>query len=234
MRDDLHGCVTLSSCSKSLFVPPHQQNEIFVICLRHVQKGKELKDRIIELYIHYMRCLGKDQNSREANELLEIIEKIDRANQALEIRSEVFHQLSGRQVYEADLVQSFEDALRDKVEQMASTTVFDSKETRSELDRQLDLALMADDEIVIEGSSTASVARNDRCPVTKIRVMDLVDPVEDSKGYVYEKQAIMHLLQRSRNQSIECPEAGTQHLVRIQDLHPARKVLAAREREHQG
>ena len=64
--------------------------------------------------------------------------------------------------------------------------------------------------------------------------MELEEPVVDARGFVYEKAAAVQYVQtvaRTRpGRGVPCPQAGTSHTLRVEDLRPAEKVLAARRR----
>ena len=85
-----------------------------------------------------------------------------------------------------------------------------------------------DDDIAIAGESTHQLGRNATCPITMRALLDIEDPVEDSKNFVYEKHAILEMLGRSA--SIKCPVAGTNHMLSKSDLRPARAVINAKKR----
>jgi hypothetical protein len=57
-----------------------------------------------------------------------------------------------------------------------------------------------------------------------LQLIDLDDPVEDQKGFVYEGAAIRADITRNRGR-IECPMAGASHWVTAADLKPCRRIL---------
>jgi len=64
--------------------------------------------------------------------------------------------------------------------------------------------------------------KNQRCPITAVDVTELVDPVSDTKGYIYERKALLQYLQRSgRPCPRVCPIAGSQHIVAPDELQSA-------------
>mmetsp|Transcript_138 Transcript_138/g.301 ORF Transcript_138/g.301 Transcript_138/m.301 type:complete len:250 (-) Transcript_138:266-1015(-) len=85
----------------------------------------------------------------------------------------------------------------------------------------------SDDDVVMEQSALV----NDRCPITRKSVMELVEPVEDKKGYIYEKEHILQMLRQARGQPIKCPEAGTSHMVTLAELRPSRRVQREKRRQ---
>jgi hypothetical protein len=74
---------------------------------------------------------------------------------------------------------------------------------------------------------------NLKCPLTQLLIKDIATPVVDQKGYVYEKDAVMDYIARYKNPRTgraECPQAGTNHEIRSEDLKPARAIERARKR----
>jgi hypothetical protein len=57
-----------------------------------------------------------------------------------------------------------------------------------------------------------------------VQLIDLDDPVEDQKGFVYEGAAIRADITRNRGR-IECPMAGASHWVTAADLKPCKRIL---------
>jgi hypothetical protein len=92
-----------------------------------------------------------------------------------------------------------------------------------------------DEDIAIEGGefSANNIAKNARCPYTFKQLLDILEPVEDGRGFVYEKEAVMNALKKNNNR-IPCAVAGTAHFVTAKDLHPARAVLAEQKRAAKG
>jgi hypothetical protein len=84
-----------------------------------------------------------------------------------------------------------------------------------------------DDDIAIEGS--AQLAPNDRCPLSGKALMELIHPVADSKGFVYEEEVIQAHLRETKGRR-RCPVAGTSHDVILAELRPAGKVIAAQRK----
>ena len=60
--------------------------------------------------------------------------------------------------------------------------------------------------------------------------MELDEPVEDSKGFVYEKADIVNFM---KGKSIQCPVAGTNHMVSAAGLRPAKAIIRAQSRAKQ-
>lgn len=58
--------------------------------------------------------------------------------------------------------------------------------------------------------------------------MELDEPVEDLKGFVYERADIVRFMKQQ--QSILCPVSGTNHSVSVGDLRPARAIMRAQSR----
>ena len=68
--------------------------------------------------------------------------------------------------------------------------------------------------------------------------MELEDPVEDERGYVYDKAAILDHIRRKEQESpgsqCVCPVSGTTHIITSSGLRPARAVKQAQRRQRQG
>lgn len=86
-----------------------------------------------------------------------------------------------------------------------------------------------DDDIAIAGGGH-QLAPNNTCPISGKRIMELAEPVEDHKGYVYEKAAVLAMLRGATNPRGMQLVAGAPHFTRLQDLRPAHKVLRERKR----
>jgi hypothetical protein len=57
-----------------------------------------------------------------------------------------------------------------------------------------------------------------------LQLIDLAEPVEDQKGFVYEGAAIKDNIRRNGGR-IEAPVAGASHWITLSDLKPCRRVL---------
>lgn len=91
-----------------------------------------------------------------------------------------------------------------------------------------------DDDIAIEGGGVwGDIAKNARCPYTLKALLDIVEPVQDAYGFVYEKVAVMGDLKKNNNR-VRCAVAGTAHYVTAKELHPARAVLAEKKKAATG
>ena len=69
------------------------------------------------------------------------------------------------------------------------------------------------------------------------QIMELEEPVEDERGYVYEKAAILdHIRQQERRSPGQCvcPVSGTTHIITAAGLRPARAVKQAQRRRRLG
>ena len=55
--------------------------------------------------------------------------------------------------------------------------------------------------------------------------MELEEPVEDLKGFVYEKADMVRFM---KGRAIQCPVSGTNHTVSAAGLRPARAILRAK------
>ncbi|DBA85803.1 TPA: hypothetical protein ACH3X1_005355 [Trebouxia sp. C0004] len=82
-----------------------------------------------------------------------------------------------------------------------------------------------DDDIKIQmGGSNTGAAPNATCPLSGKPILELEDPVEDQKGYVYERENIEEYVRAARG-SVACPAAATSHFVNMATLKKANKVI---------
>lgn len=86
----------------------------------------------------------------------------------------------------------------------------------------------SDDEICIGGERGA--APNAFCPLSGKPLMEIEEPVEDQKGYVYEKHDVVYYI-NSNGGSVKCPSSATQHMITIPELKRAHKLI--RQQKHQ-
>lgn len=87
----------------------------------------------------------------------------------------------------------------------------------------------------VEVAASPSLAPNDTCPITKKRLEDLDEPVEDHKGVVYERQAVLAWIDaerrrlskaaRRRVDAVPSPVAGAVYQITPEDLKVARRVI---------
>jgi len=70
--------------------------------------------------------------------------------------------------------------------------------------------------------------------VPLLQIMELEDPVEDERGYVYEKAAVQDYIRQKPPGHCQCPVSGTVHLITIEGLRPARVLKQAQRRARQG
>lgn len=83
-------------------------------------------------------------------------------------------------------------------------------------------------------ASQAELAPNERCPISFKFLLDLQDPVQDKKGFVYERASILaYIRDKGRNGAVDSPQAGTSHKVAAADLQPATKVIRGKKRAAQ-
>jgi len=57
-------------------------------------------------------------------------------------------------------------------------------------------------------------------------VNELVEPVEDAKGFVYEKAPLLKYL-KSKGGRCRSPIAETNHMISVKELRPAKHILAS-------
>lgn len=89
-----------------------------------------------------------------------------------------------------------------------------------------------DEDIMVTGDDLL----NGTCPFTGKQVIELKDPVEDEKGYIYERSAILaHIQQQGRGQGwCDAPFPGANHRVFAHTLKPSSKVLRQQRRRRLG
>lgn len=95
-----------------------------------------------------------------------------------------------------------------------------------------DVALGDDEDLMVVGGGANGFLRNAKCPLSLKKLEDLNEPLEDSKGYVYEAAAIIDYI--GRKTSVQCPVAGTTHTVKRAELKPSRHVMRLKARREAG
>ena len=104
----------------------------------------------------------------------------------------------------------------------------DARNTREGIDDE-------DEDLVVTqaGGAGGYQPPNSKCAISGIAVEAIEDPVEDEKGYVYEKAAIEQYVRshtgRGRGDTCSCPHAGTSHQISMQSCGP-RKTSRAGEK----
>lgn len=87
--------------------------------------------------------------------------------------------------------------------------------------------LNEDEDLMVDERESAAT-KNTKCPLTLVPVERLNEPVEDAKGFIYEKKAIVEFI--GRKSSRECPMAGTTHKVTVAELRESRVALKLKQR----
>jgi len=104
----------------------------------------------------------------------------------------------------------------------------DARNTREGIDDE-------DEDLVVTqaGGAGGHQPPNSKCAISGIAVEAIEDPVEDEKGYVYEKAAIEQYVRshtgRGRGDTCSCPHAGTSHQISMQSLRPAKNFTRWRK-----
>ena len=62
-----------------------------------------------------------------------------------------------------------------------------------------------------------------------LQLIDLEEPVQDAKGFVYEKKPLVDYLRQAKGRR-KSPIAETNHIVTVNELKPAKHVVAAQRR----
>lgn len=91
-------------------------------------------------------------------------------------------------------------------------------------------AQQQDDDIEVQIGGDSGAAPNAQCPLTMRPLLEIENPVADQKGYVYEKDAVEQYIRQNRG-SIKCPATATSHMITIQDLKKAIKVLKMQRKQ---
>lgn len=86
------------------------------------------------------------------------------------------------------------------------------------------------DEDVLEVGNNHSW-RNDTCPLSQKKVLELQDPVKDSLGYVYESANLLLYLNSQPPAGAKHPVAGVTLILRRSDILPADEVRRAKKRQ---
>ncbi|EIE24159.1 hypothetical protein COCSUDRAFT_41448 [Coccomyxa subellipsoidea C-169] len=87
-----------------------------------------------------------------------------------------------------------------------------------------------EDEDVIVADSGNDLARNVKCPISGVEVLNLKEPVVDEVGFVYEKESIEGWLVPHGNRPVEAPIAGTSHKITKAGLKKATRVIREQRR----
>jgi hypothetical protein len=84
-----------------------------------------------------------------------------------------------------------------------------------------------DDDIEIQGGG--SIGKNPKCPLTLVELIHLKEPVEDSKGFVYEKSALIDYIRKTSKGRgrVLAPIAEVNHYVSEKEIRPAQSILDA-------
>ncbi|GMH42727.1 hypothetical protein BSKO_10646 [Bryopsis sp. KO-2023] len=134
----------------------------------------------------------------------------------------------------------FDQVIKTKASEFASASNFRSEDAEEVRSLQAELGNIGaggneqaqemgeDEDLVID--DTSGLAPNDTCPLTLKPILEIDDPVEDAKGIVYERRMIEESLHKEPSNAHVCPMAGTNHIVRLRDLVPARRVMRERKR----
>jgi hypothetical protein len=84
-----------------------------------------------------------------------------------------------------------------------------------------------DEDIELQGGGTSSW-KNSKCPLSMKDIMELKEPVEDSHGFVYEKEALstyMGQMKPNRQGKFKCPVAATELWITREEMKPAHRLL---------
>lgn len=88
-----------------------------------------------------------------------------------------------------------------------------------------------DDGVWVDNTQgTSALAPNSRCPLSFKGLLDISEPVQDTKGFVYEREAILKYISSKPGGVVDAPVSGSSHKVRAADLKPAKAVLKAQKK----
>jgi hypothetical protein len=83
-----------------------------------------------------------------------------------------------------------------------------------------------EEDIVMEPTQ---IFTNRKCPYTGTPLAELSEPVQDDKGYVYEKSAVMRFIRQNKGR-VQCPIPGTTHYVTEASLDECAHMLSGGNR----
>ncbi len=95
-----------------------------------------------------------------------------------------------------------------------------------------DVIEQIDDDIQVETRTTNF--KNAKCPLSLRDLVDLKEPVEDSHGFVYEREDLMRYMSQTRPDGrgrYPCPEAASGTTFTKEEIKPAEAVLRLRQRK---
>lgn len=162
----------------------------------------------------------------------------------LELEQDVKHHQQAirllQQAYQPTMESTdFAKLLAEGIQQIASISKFDPEQSSDcrEFDEATGASNKAGDEDEEEDLEGEVAIDKLKCPITLKPVLELKEPVQDSKGYIYEKSGIQAMFEQARkgnphrwNGSIHCPYQGTRHHITLAELKPSAQVERARKR----
>lgn len=122
----------------------------------------------------------------------------------------------------------FSSAIEENTMRMMKQSKFDPEKSAQlkDFDKQTGGAQEpeGDDDDVVDTS--ANDLMNDKCPITMKSVFELTEPVEDQKGFIYDKQAVLNYIrEKGRNGNpVVCPISGARHTITQQSLRPSTRI----------
>ena len=107
------------------------------------------------------------------------------------------------------------------------------KAFEEEIEGKYQAANEEDEDLMFVPTQQQGLAPNRHCPITGTPILELREPVKDSKGYIYEKEAIAAILRSGRDtyRQKKCPVAGAQHMIRWEDLRSAEAQVRLYKRQ---
>eukprot|EP00877_Chromochloris_zofingiensis_P006076 jgi/Chrzof1/1721/Cz10g18170.t1 len=193
-----------------------------------------VEDSIVEAALTYVGLGDPEKVSKLRDELLKMV------NMEREVRAHqtALQHLMASYAPKAQQQTDFAATLDADVASTLAATTFHPEQADivKEFDQSMGLDVtvggdgdMDDDELVVVGGD---IQKNTVCPYTGRNIIELDDPVEDSKGFVYSKAALLAAIRGSgQRQWVEAPFPGAHHRVTASDLKPSKRVLRAKKQQ---
>ena len=108
----------------------------------------------------------------------------------------------------------FGSEIEEKAMKLMKQSKFDPEKSTQlkDFDKQTGGAQEQDDQDDDVVDTSANDLKNEKCPITMKSVYELIDPVEDQKGFIYDKAAVIKYI-RDKRGNVACPISGAQHTI---------------------
>ncbi|WIA36485.1 hypothetical protein OEZ86_007785 [Tetradesmus obliquus] len=185
---------------------------------------KTCKEAVLEAAALYVDEHDDEKLKKLRQQLLQLVEaqqQVQAHRTALQVVAGQYAPTLEKSNFEQMVQEAMDEAPRDAhPERDEDVADFDNITGLSGAAAGNDEELDEDEELVVVGGAE----KNEKCPYTMKLLIDLQEPVEDHKGFVYEAAAIKDNIRRNHGR-IECPVAGASHWIQLSDLKPCRRVL---------